>query len=298
MATILVTGGSGFIGRHFCGYALKQGWRVIVLTRHSKAAAKRLPSRVELIERLSDLDGNLRIEVVINLAGQPLAEGRWTEARKRHFIESRVNSTQQLFDFFSARELKPKVVISGSAIGYYGPGELPVDETAAGSDGFSHDLCRQWETSAAQFEALNCRVCYVRTGIVLGDEGALAKMLPAFKLALGGPMGTGKQWMSWIHIEDMVSLLGHCINCEGLVGAVNATAPNPVTNQQFSKTLGAVLRRPAILPMPAPVVKLLFGEMGEVLLLEGQSVLPKKLKDSGFEFKYSNLHSSLSQILG
>lgn len=297
MATILVTGGSGFIGRHFCLRALDRGWRVIVLTRHAEAATKRLPSGVELIESLSGLGSNLGIEVVVNLAGQPLAQGRWTEARKRQFIESRVDSTQQLFDFFSVRESKPKVVISGSAIGYYGPGEDPVDETAAGSEGFSHDLCRQWEASAAQFETLNCRVCYLRTGIVLGDEGALAKMLPAFKLALGGPMGSGKQWMSWIHIEDMVNLILHCINREELAGAVNATAPNPVTNQQFSKTLGAVLRRPAIFSMPASVVKLMFGEMGEELLLQGQSVLPKKLNDSEFEFKYADLNSALSQLL-
>jgi hypothetical protein len=132
---------------------------------------------------------------------------------------------------------------------------------------------------------------------VLGDEGALAKMLPAFKLALGGPMGSGDQWMSWVHIEDMVSLIMHCIEIETLRGAVNATAPNPATNRQFSKALGVALKRPAIFTMPAPVVKLLFGEMGEELLLQGQSVAPKKLLDSGFEFQYPNLQRALIHLL-
>ena len=297
MTTILVTGGTGFIGRNLCQRALDRGWQVIVLTRNSKAAAKKLPPAVQLIERLSDLKPELAIEIVVNLAGQPLAEGRWTEARKQNFIDSRVGTTKDLYTFFSARDLKPSVLISGSAIGYYGPGEHSVDESATGTDCFSHRLCRDWEASAAQFEKLGCRVCYLRTGIVLGDEGALAKMLPAFKLALGGPMGSGDQWMSWVHIEDMVSVIMHCIERETLRGAVNATAPNPATNRQFSKALGAALKRPAIFTMPAPVVKLLFGEMGEELLLQGQSVAPKKLKDSGFEFQYPNLEMALTHLL-
>jgi len=268
------------------------------LTRNSKAAAKKLPPAVQLIERLSDLNPDLAIEAVVNLAGQPLAEGRWTEARKQNFIDSRVGTTTDLYTFFSARDLKPSVLISGSAIGYYGPGEHSVDESATGTDCFSHRLCSDWEASAAKFEKLGCRVCYLRTGIVLGDEGALAKMLPAFKLALGGPMGTGEQWMSWVHIEDMLSLIMHCVDNKNLSGPVNATAPNPATNRQFSKALGAALKRPAIFTMPAPVVKLLFGEMGEELLLQGQSVVPKKLKDSGFEFQYPNLDLALTDLLG
>jgi uncharacterized protein (TIGR01777 family) len=298
MATILVTGGTGFIGRNLCQRALDTGWQVIVLTRNSKAAAKKLPPAVQLIERLSDLNPDLAIEAVVNLAGQPLAEGRWTEARKQNFIDSRVGTTTDLYTFFSARDLKPSVLISGSAIGYYGPGEHSVDESATGTDCFSHRLCSDWEASAAKFEKLGCRVCYLRTGIVLGDEGALAKMLPAFKLALGGPMGTGEQWMSWVHIEDMLSLIMHCVDNKNLSGPVNATAPNPATNRQFSKALGAALKRPAIFTMPAPVVKLLFGEMGEELLLQGQSVVPKKLKDSGFEFQYPNLDLALTDLLG
>jgi uncharacterized protein (TIGR01777 family) len=298
MATILVTGGSGFIGGHFCRQATDLGWTVIVLTRKTKAAADRLPSTVHCIERLSELDTQQPIDIILNLAGEPLAEGRWTAARKQSFVDSRVHITNQLYQYFSALEIKPKVFISGSAIGYYGPSDKPLDETGLTGDGFSERLCSNWEASAMQFEGLGCRVCYLRTGIVLGEQGALAKMLPAFKLALGGPIGDGKQWMSWIHIEDMVSLILFCINSATLAGPVNATAPNPVTNRVFSKTLGAALHRPAIFPMPAPVVRLLFGEMGEALLLEGQSVLPKKLQDSGFEFKYPQLDEALRQLIG
>ncbi|MDG0971910.1 MAG: TIGR01777 family oxidoreductase [Porticoccaceae bacterium] len=298
MATMLVTGGSGFIGRNLCQLALSEGWQVIVLTRDAEAAAKRLPPSIRLIERLADLEADIAIQAVVNLAGKPLAEGRWTRARKRSFIDSRIAVTQQLYDYFSGRTAKPKVIISGSAVGYYGPGKMPVDEMVSGRDGFSHRLCRDWEASAGQFANLGCRVCCLRTGIVLGAEGALAKMLPAFKLALGGPMGTGKQWMSWIHIEDMARVIMYCILKDDIVGAVNATAPNPVTNQQFSKALGASLGRPAIFTMPALIVKLMFGEMGDELLLQGQSVLPKKLKDSGFDFKYARIDPALSQLLG
>ena len=188
-------------------------------------------------------------------------------------------------------------MISGSAIGYYGPGEQAVDETTAPVDGFSHQLCRTWENSARRFEALGCRICYLRTGIVLGEEGALARMLPAFKLGLGGPIGNGLQWMSWIHINDMVELIVHCINNPEIAGAINATAPNPVTNQEFSATLAGLLERPNFFRMPAFMIKLLFGEMGEELLLQGQKVLPAKALNSRFKFQFSNLKGALSNIL-
>jgi uncharacterized protein (TIGR01777 family) len=298
MATILVTGGSGFIGGHFCRKATDLGWNVIVLTRKTIAAAKKLPSTVHCIERLSELDTQQPIDIILNLAGKPLAESRWTAARKQSFVDSRVHTTNQLYQYFSALEIKPRVMISGSAVGYYGSNNNLLDETGASGDDFSARLCFDWEASAKQFEGLGCRVCYLRTGIVLGEQGALAKMLPAFKLALGGPIGDGRQWMSWIHIEDMVSLILYCINSDNLAGPVNAAAPNPVTNRVFSKTLGAALHRPAIFAMPAPVVRLLFGEMGEALLLQGQAVVPKKLQDSGFEFTYPQLGEALRQLIG
>ena len=212
MSSILITGGSGFIGRRFCTQAQQLGFQLCVLTRNAEAAAARLPASVRLIQRLSELEADYAPEVIVNLAGEPLAAGRWTQRRKQRFYDSRINLTDRLYDFCVARGHKPAVVISGSAIGYYGPGDQPVDEHSTAVDGFSHQLCKTWEQSAKRFETLGTRVCYLRTGIVLGEEGALARMLPPFKLALGGPIGSGKQGMSWIHINDMVGAILHCIN--------------------------------------------------------------------------------------
>ncbi len=297
MTSILVTGGSGFIGRHFCQAATRLGMQLCVLTRNPVAAAQRLPDSVRLIKRLSELEVDYTPTIILNLAGEPLADGRWTHRRKQKFYDSRINTTDSLFDFFASRDSVPKLVISGSAIGYYGPGEQAMDENGLVVDGFSHQLCHTWENSAQRFESLGCRVCYLRTGVVLGEQGALARMLPAFKLGLGGPIGSGKQWMSWIHIEDMVAIIFHCINDPQIQGAVNATAPNPVTNRDFSATLAAAISRPDYLAMPAIMVKILFGEMGEELLLQGQKVVPTKVLASGYEFKFANLKAALKNIL-
>ncbi len=297
MSSILITGGSGFIGRHFCNQAQKLGLQLCILTRNPEAAALRLPASVRLIQRLSELEADYAPEVIVNLAGEPLAAGRWTQRRKQRFYDSRINLTDRLYDFCVAREHRPAVVISGSAIGYYGPGDQPVDENSIAVDGFSHQLCKTWEQSAQRFDTLGSRVCCLRTGVVLGEEGALARMLPPFKLALGGPIGSGKQGMSWIHIDDMVAAILHCINNPQMVGPVNATAPYPVANAEFSATLGVTLGRPARLPMPGFMVKLLFGEMGEELLLQGQYVLPNKLLANGFRFQYPNLGQALQQII-
>ena len=297
MSSILITGGSGFIGRRFCTQAQQLGFQLCVLTRNPEAAAARLPASVRLIQRLSELEADYAPEVIVNLAGEPLAAGRWTQRRKQRFYDSRINLTDRLYDFCTARGHKPAVVISGSAIGYYGPGDQPVDEHSTAVDGFSHQLCKTWEQSAKRFETLGTRVCYLRTGIVLGEEGALARMLPPFKLAFGGPIGSGKQGMSWIHINDMVGAILHCINNPQIGGPVNATAPHPVSNAEFSTCLGVALNRPARLPMPALMVKLLFGEMGEELLLQGQYVLPNKLLANDFQFQYPDLEQALQQIV-
>ena len=308
MATILITGGTGFIGRHLCQRLVAENWQVIVLTRNSQAGARQLSDnirdKVRLIERLDQLEPELVINGLINLAGEPLAKGRWTAARKQMFYTSRIGTTEQLYRFFTNRAQRPEVVISGSAIGFYGGGtgdsngdNKPVDESSPVVDNFSHQLCSSWEQSAAAFEALGARLVYLRTGIVLGEEGALAKMLPPFKLALGGAIGDGQQWKPWIHIDDMAALILHCVNNTALTGPVNATAPNPLRNALFSRLLGAAVHRPAIFPMPAFMVKILFGQMGEELLLQGQRVIPRKIQDSGFNFQYPLLEKALADLL-
>ena len=300
--TVVVTGATGFIGHYFCQAAKDKGWNVIAISRNLEKAKNKLPG-IQVIKKIEDLSTTEKIHYVVNLAGEPLVSGRWNAARKQVFIDSRVGMTNQLFDYFKQLPEPPEVLVSGSAVGYYGPydgspQDKRLDEAAKHRDSYSHHLCSEWEHSAAQFSQLGTRVCYLRTGIVLGSkEGALARMVPPFKMGLGGRIGNGKQWMPWIHINDEIELIFHCIKRSDLTGSINATSPNPVTNRQFSQALGAVLSRPVIFPMPAFLVKLLFGEMAEELLLAGQRVHPRKALESGFEFKYPELGPALEQIL-
>jgi hypothetical protein len=297
MPTILITGASGFIGRHFCHAMDEMNWSIVALSRDINKAKKVLPDTSRVISKLSDMDSDSYIDAVVNLAGESLAEGRWTEKRKEIFYSSRIGFTEQLFTFFNDGRPAPKVIISGSATGFYGPSSDILDESGQSVDGFSHRLCLDWENSALKFEDLGSRVCLIRTGIVLGELGALAKMLLPFQLGLGGPIGNGKQFMSWIHINDMIRLLKFCLLTLEIEGSVNATAPEPVTNKTFSQELATVLKRPALIPLPGMLVKLLFGEMGQELLLQGQRVIPKKMLDAGFEFKYPELKMALINLL-
>ncbi len=303
MKTILVTGGSGFIGRNLCErLACTVGkhsvYQLIVLSRNPSKAAKVLPQSVQTISDLSQL--NQPIDILINLAGEPIADRRWSDKRKATIRQSRIQTTQALYEYFKQADKPLSMVISGSAIGYYGGGianDQPVTEEGAVEPNFSSKLCADWENTAKQFEQLGARVCFLRTGIVLGQQGALSKLLPAFKLGLGGPIASGRQWMPWIHIEDMVRIIIHAMQND-ITGPINCTAPQPVTNREFAKTLGKVLKRPAIAPMPAAIVKLLFGQMGDELMIQGQSVIPQKLQQQGFEFNYSDLAGALSELLG
>jgi hypothetical protein len=297
MQTVLVTGGSGFIGRHFCRAASQLGWNIIVLSRNPSNAKTLLPDAVQVVSNLNQIASDLFIDSIVNLAGKSLAEHRWTKKRKQQFYSSRSGLTDNLYDFFCRHQSAPATLISGSAVGYYGSGSDPKHEESAAVDGFSHQLCDSWEKSAKQFESLGTRVCMVRTGIVLGDQGALAKMLLPFKLGLGGRIGDGRQLMSWIHINDMVNILLHCIADPELFGPINATAPNPVNNKTFVLALGKVLHRPTLLPMPGFMVKSLLGEMGIELLLQGQHVIPKKLQRNGFEFEFPMLSQALEDLL-
>ncbi|MGB2145239.1 MAG: TIGR01777 family oxidoreductase [Porticoccaceae bacterium] len=298
MKTILVTGGSGFIGRNLCKRLVDKLEQLIVLSRNPVEAAKVLPNSVKIISDLTQI--NQPVDILVNLAGEPIADKRWSEKRKAAISQSRIHNTQLLFEHFKASDTSPSVVISGSAVGYYGGGlanNQSVTENGAVEPNFSSKLCADWENAAQLFDQLGSRVCLLRTGIVLGEQGALSKLLPAFRLGLGGPIATGKQWMPWIHIEDMVEIIIYAIQND-IDGPINCTAPQPVTNREFAKTLGKVLKRPAVAPMPAPMVKLLFGQMGDELMVQGQSVIPQKLQQKGFQFKYSQLESALVEIIG
>ena len=292
----LITGGSGFIGSALCRSLIADGHRVTVLTRDIVRARQRVPDAVFVIDRF---DFAQEVDAVVNLAGENLASGRWTAARKHEFVASRIGMTKRVLNWIERQDSPPRVLVSGSAVGWYGPsGDEILDEGADIGNDFSAHLCRDWEAEADKAEALGVRVCRVRTGIVLGaDGGALKKMLLPFRLGVGGPMGSGRQWMSWIARDDIVALIRWLADNDSARGAYNGTAPVPVTNAEFARSLGAAVGRPAFLPAPGFALKLLLGEMADVLLT-GQRVVPKRATAEGFKFKYPDLAPALSAILG
>lgn len=291
---VLVTGGTGFIGRALCQQLIRAGHHPCVLTRDAAKASPKLPG-VRLIEHL-DQAGPM--QAVVNLAGEPLAEGRWTAQRKQEFRASRIGTTQRLLHWMEAQPVRPRVLVSGSAIGYYGPREdAPLNEDAPAGHDFAAQLCLDWEAEALRAQGLGVRTCIVRIGIVLGkDGGALAKMLPPFKLGMGGPMGDGAQWMSWVHRHDLVRLILWLLEHEHAQAAYNGTAPTPLRNRDFAHTLGKVLHRPALITTPTVALKLMFGEMSS-LLLTGQQVVPVRAQAEGFVFEHPELEGALHDLL-
>jgi uncharacterized protein (TIGR01777 family) len=293
---VLITGGSGFIGRALARELLADGHRVTVLTRNATRTRARLPEAAGVVETLAEASA---VDAVVNLAGENLAEGRWTPTRKQALRDSRLDTTRTLLAWMEAQPRRPGVLVSGSAVGWYGPrGDETLGEDAAPGEDFAAQLCCDWEAEAVKAEALGVRVCRIRTGLVLDPEGgALAKMLLPFRLGLGGPLGDGRQWMSWIVRADLVALIRWLLGNQGAQGAYNATAPNPVTNAEFARTLGHALHRPALLPAPGFALRLLFGEMAE-LLLTGQRVLPARATAQGFQFRYPELAPAFAAMFG
>jgi uncharacterized protein (TIGR01777 family) len=291
----LITGGSGFIGSALSRALLADRERVTVLTRSIARARTRLREEVALIDKLADTRD---VDIVVNLAGENLANKRWTRALKQEFRDSRIAMTRGVNGWIAVQSRRPRVLISGSAIGWYGPrGDEELSEDALPGDDFAAHLCRDWEAEACKAEALGVRVCRVRTGIVLGaGGGALAKMLLPFRMGLGGPIGSGRQWMSWVAREDLIALMRWLAGNEQASGAYNGTAPMPVTNADFAKALGRAVHRPAVLPMPAFALRLLLGEMSE-MLLTGQRVLPARASAAGFLFNHTQLSVALAAIL-
>eukprot|EP00741_Cyanophora_paradoxa_P020249 tig00021238_g19543.t1 len=297
---VAVNGATGFVGKRLVRRLLKNGDEVVVLTRSPSRAASIFGSSVRAInfdgaKDVPDLSG---VDVVINLGGASIADGRWSEARKKEIRESRVVATGRIVEGMEGSENGPRVLVNSSAIGYYGASETATftESSPAGND-FLASVCKEWEAAANEAEKFGARVATVRTGIVLGREGgALAKMIPAFALFAGGPLGSGRQWFSWIHAEDLVSLLLRAADDGSLRGALNGTAPEPVTMGELCGTLGRLMARPSWLPVPGPALEVLLGEAAQVVL-QGQRVVPEAAQRAGFSFQFPSLEAALKDVL-
>lgn len=294
---ILLTGGTGLIGRQLCRHWLSQGHRLTVLSRTPEKVAKICGAGVRGVALLEDL-GQEPVDAIVNLAGAPIADRPWTSRRKALLWSSRITLTETLLAWMEQREHKPQVLISGSAIGWYGDGgerEL-TEDSAPVIDDFASQLCIAWEETAQRAEGLGVRVVFIRTGLVLSAEGGfLSRLLLPFKLGLGGPLGNGRQWMPWIHINDEIGLIDFLLHQKSASGPYNACAPKPVRNREFAKTLGSVLHRPAFMPMPALALKVGLGELSS-LLLGGQKALPARLLEAGYTFEFTDLRAALDDL--
>lgn len=285
------------MGGHLVPRLQELGHQVTVLTRHRDTAREKLNDRVTLWDTLEDKQNLDGFDAVINLAGEPIADKRWTTEQKDRLCQSRWRITQKLADLINASETPPSVLISGSATGYYGDlGEVVVTEEEPPHNEFTHKLCARWEQIACEAQSDKTRVCLLRTGVVLAPKGGiLGKMVPPFRLGLGGPIGNGRQYLAWIHIDDMVNAILWLLDND-LRGPFNMVSPYPVRNEQFAHALGHALQRPAILRVPATVMRLLMGE-SSVLALGGQRALPKRLEAAGFPFRWYDLEEALSDVV-
>jgi uncharacterized protein (TIGR01777 family) len=300
---IVVAGGTGFIGRPLCALLCQEGHRVTLLTRRREEAQRSYGSTVTAVEWNGREAGAWEqclegADAVVNLAGAPIADGRWTEARKRWLTESRVLTTRLLAEAMSRRTSKPRALVSASGIGYYGASDDRVlDEGAARGEGFLADLCLAWEAEALRAAEFDVRVVTLRTGMVLEqDGGALPKMLLPFRLFAGGPIMPGTQWVSWIHRRDHIGLIQWILVTPDISGPINAVAPEAVTMNRFCEVLGQVLHRPSWLPVPSFALHVALGELG-TLMTEGQRVNPAKALSGGYIFHYSTLEPALRAIL-
>jgi hypothetical protein len=294
---ILITGGSGFVGQRLCAQLDADGHDLFVVSRSPEKVAEVLPGGTDIRARIADFD-DAAPEAIVNLAGEPIAEGRWTDAKKKRIVDSRVETTREVVELCGRLETPPKVLVSASAVGYYGDqGDRDVTEDSERNEEWLSDICVKWEAEADKAADHGVRVAIVRIGLVMDEGGGmLAKMLPAFKFGLGSKLGDGSQYMPWIHRDDLVRAFIFLLEHDECDGPFNGSAPNPVTNAEFTKKLGSHLNRPTFLPAPAPALKLAFGEMSH-MLLTGAKMLPKRLQDAGFEFRYPTLDDALAEIL-
>ncbi len=295
---ILITGGTGLIGSHLCKALLAEGHQIAVLSRHPETVSAKCGATVQAMASLDEWRPGQVFDAVINLAGEPIVDFRWSAQRKQVLWDSRVTLTEKLVQRIADAVQKPTVMLSGSAVGYYGNrGDTELDEMAGAGNDFAANLCKAWEGAALAAEKYGVRVCLLRTGLILSKNGGLlGRMLPPFRLGLGARLGDGKQWMSWVHIDDYVAMVLFLLSDEQMHGPYNMTAPHPVTNAEFTRALAHSLHRPVYFIAPGMVLKLGMGERA-CLLLEGQRVLPKKLKASGRQFVFGELESALHDLL-
>ena len=296
---ILLTGASGLIGKALQKSFLAKGHEMLLAGRGEPKREIEIRWSVEEGFREEDMPRLEGLDAVIHLAGEGIAGLRWTDEKKKAIRDSRVIGTHNVVNALAALERKPKVFLSGSAMGFYGDrGDEAVTEASPPGNTFLSEVCKEWEIESRRAEDLGIRTVLLRTSIVLSkDGGALATMLTPFKFGVGGVVGTGQQWMSWISLDDVVGIVNFALENENLRGAVNVASPNPVTNEQFTKTLGEVLYRPTFLPLPEFAVNLVFGEMGDALLIDSTRVEPKRLKDAGYQFKFTDLKSALENAV-
>ena len=295
---VFITGATGFIGRALTLRLLGAGHQVVAWVRDGARARGVLPSDVELVSTNSNIaDQIARADAVVNLAGEPVFAGRWTPARKRAIAESRLNLTRAIANTIAQASSRPAVFISASAVGYYGDrGDEIVDDDALSGSDFLATLCRDWEVAA--LAASGTRVFLARTGIVLGaNGGALPNMLMPFRFGMGGPIGSGRQYVPWIHLDDELAIILAALDDDRMRGPMIAAAPNPVTSRNLAKAIGAVLHRPAIMPVPAVALRILLGE-ASLMLLASQRVRPRRLEESGFKWQYSSIETALANLLG
>lgn len=303
---IAISGATGFVGSRLVKRLHTEGHRILVLTRNTTFAQKVFPSQafpnLEIISYTPSVSGSWQDSIagcdgVVNLAGEPIAEGRWTPERKQEILNTRKLGTQKIVEAIAKANPQPTVLVNTSAIGYYGTSETAsFDEDSASGNDFLAQVCQEWEAEASKVKNASVRLVILRFGIVLGNGGALGKMITPFKLFAGGPIGSGQQWFSWIHLDDIVSLIIQALTKPTMEGVYNATAPQPVRMNDLSTTMGNVMNRPSWLPVPGFAIEAILGD-GAKVVLEGQQVLPKRTLESGFEFQYPNLPSALKQIL-
>ena len=304
---IAITGATGFIGSSLVARLQKSGHQVMILTRNTSYARKIFPSpafpNIEIVNYTPTMVGSWQNAIsgcdsVVNLAGESIAEGRWTQEKKQEILQSRQLTTQNLVTAIANAEQKPSVLVNASAIGYYGTSETATftENSPSGND-FLAEVCQVWEAEAQKVSDAGVRLVILRLGVVLAmDGGALAKMITPFKMFAGGPIGSGNQWFSWIHRDDVVNLIIQAVTDSSMSGVYNATAPNPVRMNELSQTMGTVMNRPSWLPVPSFAIEALLGD-GAIVVLEGQQVLPKRTLNTGFKYQYPNLQGALTEIL-